>query len=307
MVRKMLQLTEITKQYHTARFTLQPITLRLGRGLYLLCGPNGAGKSTLLKIIATVLRPDCGSVAFAKREATADLYRYRSNLGYLPQTFGFYNRMTGRDFLSYMAGLKGIAPRSARRRVAEVTEMLGLGPYYTGRIAAWSVGQRQQLGLAQALLNDPDLLLLDEPFSGLASQETERMARLLTRLARDKVIIVSSHLTTDLPLTGVLLLVDGYLEYAGSPDKFLAAAQGKVWAVEIEKEEWLKLRTQYPGSVVYFAGDRRRCKITSDRQPDFPEVTAISPKLEDAYRYWLRHCGERHGKCRSVSEGCHGN
>jgi ABC-2 type transport system ATP-binding protein len=302
----MLQLTEITKQYDKAGFILRPITLRLDRGLYLLCGPNGAGKSTLLKIIATVLRPDRGSFAFAKREATADLYRYRSNLGYLPQTFGFYNRMTGRDFLSYMAGLKGIDPRSARRRVAEVTEMLGLGPYYAGRIATWSVGQRQQLGLAQALLNDPALLLLDEPFSGLASQETEQVTRILTGLARDKVIIVSSHLT-ELPLTGLLLLVNGYLEYAGLPETFLAAARGKVWTVEIEKEEWLKLQMQYPASIVYFTEARLRCKIISDRRPDFPEVTAISPNLEDAYRYWLRHCGERHGKDGSGSEGDHGN
>jgi ABC-2 type transport system ATP-binding protein len=303
----MLQLTGITKQFREARFTLQPITLQLDKGLHLLIGPNGAGKSTLLKIIATVMPPDAGSISFNQRKVASDLYNYRLNLGYLPQAFGFYNRMTGREFLAYMAGLKGINSRSRQERIAEVTELLGLESYCSGKIATWSIGQRQRLGLAQALLNDPAFLILDEPFSGLAPQETEQTAQLLTGLSRDKVILISTHLLAGLPMTGLMLLVNGYLEYTGRPRAFLDAARGKIWSVEIAKEEWLNLKTQYPTSTVIFAGDYCRCKLISDRQPDLPGVRAATPQLEDAYSYWLRNCYARHGESRLVSEGSHGN
>jgi ABC-2 type transport system ATP-binding protein len=284
----MLQLTEITKQFRETKFVLQSISLQLGKGLHLLIGPNGAGKSTLLKIIATVMRPDTGSISFNHRKVSSDLYGYKLNLGYLPQVFGFYNRMTGREFLDYMAGLKGINHQLGQKRVAEVTELLGLGSCSTSKIAAWSVGQRQLLGLAQALLNDPALVILDEPFSGLASQEAAQVTRLVTRLSRDKVILISTHLMAGLSMTGVMLLVNGYLEYAGLPAAFLDAAQGKVWSAEIAKDEWLNLQPQYPASTVIFESDRCQCKIISDQRPDLPGVKTISPELEDAYSYWLK-------------------
>jgi ABC-2 type transport system ATP-binding protein len=283
----MLQLTAITKQYGKAGFVLQPISLRLDRGLHLLIGPNGSGKSTLLRIVATVIQPDSGSITYGERRVASDLYRYKLDLGYLPQTFGFYLRMTGRELLTYMAGLKGISHGMARCRIAEVTELLGLGEYCDTKIVGWSVGERQRLGLAQALLNDPTVLILDEPFSGLASQETEQVRRLLTVLSHDKVILLSTHLMAGLAINRLLLLANGYLEYEGSPETFLKMVQDKVWSVELTKDEWFQLQSRFPVREVIFNGAWCRCKIISEAQPDFPGVTAIAPDLEDAYSYWL--------------------
>jgi ABC-2 type transport system ATP-binding protein len=291
----MLQLTAITKQYGKSGFVLQPISLQLDRGMHLLIGPNGAGKSTLLRIVAGVLRPDAGSIIYKGRKIASDLYRYKLDLGYLPQTFGFYIRMTGREFLTYMAGLKGIKHRLAQRRIDEVMGLLDLGAYCGIKIAGWSAGGRQRLGLAQALLNDPTVLIMDEPFGGLASQETALVRRLLTTLSRDKVILLSTHLIAGLTMNRLLLLANGYLEYGGTPETFLNMVQGKVWSVELAKDEWFRLQSRYSARAVIFNGARCRCKIISDVQPDLPGVAAVAPDLEDAYSYWLRCSNKQWG------------
>ncbi|HYH04364.1 MAG TPA: ATP-binding cassette domain-containing protein [Bacillota bacterium] len=283
----MLQLKEITKRFR-GDFTLNRISLQLDKGIHLLIGPNGAGKSTLLRIIATVMRPDDGAIFTGQQDAFADLFRYKLNLGYLPQTFGFYEQMTGKQFLRYIAGLKGMEPRWGRQRVEEVSRLLNLTPFYNEKLTDWSFGQRQRLGLAQALLNDPALLILDEPFCGLSHEETGNVAGVLADLAQNKVILVSTHLMVDLPIAQLLFLVGGCLKYSGSVTQFLGRAEGKVWSVEVAKAEWLKLQGVYPEGMTVFEGDRCRWRIVSERKPDFPEAKAVVPTMEEAYSYWLR-------------------
>jgi ABC-2 type transport system ATP-binding protein len=196
--------------------------------------------------------------------------------------------MTGREFLSYMAGLKGITPRLVKKRADEVTELLGIERHYTKKITDWSAGLRQRLGLAQALLNDPAILILDEPFCGLDPEENDRVVRLLTRLSHDKAILISSHIMERLTITGLLLLVDGKVQFAGAPALFLDEARDKVWLCETTKDEWLRWRQKYTSGSVVFDGNQCRCKIISDDRPDIPGAKAVIPGLEEAYLFWLR-------------------
>ncbi len=221
----MLKLTGVTKQFRATGFVLQPLSVNLDKGLHLFVGPNGAGKSTLLRMLATVLRPDAGVIAWQNRDIYADLRDYKFSLGYLPQTFGLYEDMTGREFLHYMAGLKGIAPGLGKERADAVAGRIGIRQHCNRRIAFWSRGLRQCLGLAQALLNDPEILILDEPFDGLDSAEIETVSAYLAYLARDKVILISSHLLSELPIQGLLLFSDGILRFSG-PSTVLSTKPG---------------------------------------------------------------------------------
>ena len=286
----MLELSEVTKRFDGTGFVLDKVSFTLGKGLHVLVGPNGAGKSTLLRIVATIARADAGRVLFDGQDVYSDLRGYKLNLGYLPQSVGFYDHMTGIEFLQYMASLKGISPRARRERVDAVVELLGLDRHCARKINNWSVGLKQRLGLAQALLNDPAVLVLDEPLCGLDPEEADEVGQLIARLARDKVIFISSHIIEGLAVNRLLLIVNGILKFIGLPTVFVDESQGRVWSVETSKEEGIALQKKYPVSSVVFQGNQCRCVVISDDKPDIPGAKATSPSLEDAYIYWLRHC-----------------
>jgi ABC-2 type transport system ATP-binding protein len=292
----MLRLIEVSKQFRGTDFLLHKLSFNLGKGMHMLIGPNGAGKSTLLRIIATVIRPDTGDISFNGWDVYSDLPRYKFGLGYLPQVSGFYDHMTGKEFLRYIAGLKGIDHRRVQERTDYVTELLRIQQHCTRKISTWSVGQRQRLGLAQALLGDPDILVLDEPFGGLDLEEAEAVGQLLVRLSQDKVVLISSHIMEGLAVNGLLFLVDGHLQFTGSLTTFLDKAQGQVWSVETSKEQWFKLQHEYLTSTAIFKDGRCRCKIICEYKPDIPGAKAIAPGLEDAYIFWLQYCKQKSGK-----------
>lgn len=293
----MLQLTDITKGFGESEFVLNKISLSLGKGLHMLVGPNGAGKSTLLRIIATVMGSDAGTFSFNGRDVYSDVHSFRLSLGYLPQVMGFYDHMTGMAFLRYMASLKGISPRLGKERAEYVADLLDIQQYCAREVSTWSVGLRQLLGLAQALLSDPAILILDEPLCGLDSEETEAVGQLLTRLSQDKVILISNHIMNELPITRLLLLINGNLKFAGLPTVFLDEARGRVWSVEISKQKWLDMQHKYSASPVTLDGNRCQCKIVSDNIPDIPGAKAVTPGLEDAYLFWLTRVGEKGAIC----------
>lgn len=284
----MLQVSEVTKWFSQTAFALNKISFSLGNGLHVIVGPNGAGKTTLLRIVATVLRPDGGTVLYNGQDVYSNLLGYKLGLGYLPQTLGFYDHMTGMQFLRYMAGLKGITPRRAQERADYVTDLLGLRHYCKERVSAWSVGLRQRLGLAQALLGNPAVLILDEPFCGLDAEEVEAVSRILGSMSRDRVILVSSHFIKELKINKLLLLVDGNLRFAGLPTALVDEAQGRVWLAEMRKDEWQRMQRRYLASEVIIAGQNSRCKIISREKPDIPGVVPAIPTLEDAYIYMVK-------------------
>lgn len=284
----MLQCIGVCKSFPKTNFGLTHVSFRLNKGIHLLIGPNGAGKSTLLRLIAGIMPPDAGYVFFQEQDVYEDLCRYKFRLGYLPQTFGFYEHMTGMEFLRYMAGLKGAFSRLGQEQAEYVIQLLDIRQQCKEKIAVWSEGLKQRLGLAQALLNDPDILLLDEPFCGLDNEETEKIGQLLEQLAKERLVLISSHIMNGLAVNQLLFLMEGRLYFAGHPAAFVDEAEGRVWMADISKKDWLTLQQTYPVGDVVFMENRCRFKIVSEVQPDIPGIEAVMPSLEDAYLWWVR-------------------
>ena len=212
-----LVLDRLSKQFQN-KIAVDRVSLRLGPGVTGLLGPNGAGKTTLMRLICGILRPTAGSVTFDGKEAESE--SFRAVLGYLPQDFGYYPDFTGLDFLLYMSALKGLDRRAARRRSLELMDTVGLADVYKKKVKTYSGGMRQRLGIAQALLNDPKLLILDEPTAGLDPKERVRFRDLIAALGRDSVVLLSTHIVSDVEHIAdrVLIMRAGQIVHDGAWD-----------------------------------------------------------------------------------------
>ena len=212
-----LVLDRLSKQFQN-KIAVDRVSLRLTPGVTGLLGPNGAGKTTLMRLICGILRPTAGSVAFDGADAGTE--GYRAALGYLPQDFGYYPDFTGLDFLLYMSALKGLDRRAARRRSLELLDTVGLADVYKKKVKTYSGGMRQRLGIAQALLNDPKLLILDEPTAGLDPKERVRFRDLIAALGRDSVVLLSTHIVSDVEHIAdrVLIMRSGQIVHDGAWD-----------------------------------------------------------------------------------------
>ena len=212
-----LILDRLSKQFQN-KIAVDRVSLRLGPGVTGLLGANGAGKTTLMRLLCGILKPTAGSVAFDGADVSTEVYR--AALGYLPQDFGYYPDFTALDFLLYMSALKGLDRRQARRRSLQLLDTVGLADVYRKKVKTYSGGMRQRLGIAQALLNDPKLLVLDEPTAGLDPRERVRFRELIAQLGRDSVVLLSTHIVSDVEqIAGRLLIMrDGQLIHDGAWD-----------------------------------------------------------------------------------------
>ncbi len=202
-----LVVDRLTKQYEN-KIAVDRISLRLTRGVYGVLGANGAGKTTLMRLLCGVLKPTAGTIEYDHTDVSTE--EYRAQMGYLPQTFGYYPEFTGMDFMMYMASLKGLTKPYAKRRAKELLEMAGLGPVSRKKIRTYSGGMRQKLGMAQALLNDPRIVILDEPTTGLDPVERIHFRNLAAKLGESRIVLISTHIVSDLEhMPSTLLMMKG--------------------------------------------------------------------------------------------------
>ena len=204
----------VTKQYKN-KIAVDRMSFTLTRGVTGLLGANGAGKTTLMRLLCGILVPTGGTVTFDGMDVSSE--EYRDILGYLPQEFGYYPEFTGRDFLLYMSAMKGLAKRDALRRTEELIELVGLGDASVKRVRTYSGGMKQRLGIAQALLNDPQVLIMDEPTAGLDPQERIRFRDLIAEIGQDRIVLLSTHIVPDLAHIAdrLMIMKDGQLLWRG--------------------------------------------------------------------------------------------
>jgi len=209
-----LSIDRLTKQYQN-KIAVDRISLRLNTGIYGLLGANGAGKTTLMRMVCGILKPTSGTITFDGIDVSEE--RYRSMLGYLPQDFGYYPEFTGEDFLLYMAALKGMRKPQARRKTVELLKLVSLHDVAKKKIKSYSGGMKQRLGIAQALLNQPKLLVLDEPTAGLDPKERVRFRDLIKDLGKDSIVLLSTHIVSDIEhiADDILMMKSGQLIYQG--------------------------------------------------------------------------------------------
>ncbi len=243
----MLSLKSVGYRYPGGHQAVSELSLDLGPGILGLLGPNGAGKSTLMRILATLARPTAGKVTWKGTDIAADPNALRVALGYLPQDFGVYQSLTAREFLAFLAAVKGLPNAKVRERVDACLSQVGLSDAADRRLGEYSGGMRQRVGIAQALLNDPALLIVDEPTVGLDPEERMRFRHLLTDLAGQRLVILSTHIVSDVEAsaTELAVMADGRLRFHGTPEQLLARAEGHVWEWSIASEQLAEVRAKF--------------------------------------------------------------
>ena len=289
----MLELESVTVRHGDGTLALENLCARFTPGLWVILGPNGAGKTSLLRTAATLLRPESGRIRWNGIDALRDPGAVRWHLGYAPQHPAFPPDFTALHYLEYLAALKGVAGPHRHRRAEAVLAMVGLSHAAHVRTEHCSTGMKGRLALAQALLNDPDLLLLDEPFASLDMAERITMGALLAELAGERVVLVATHTPTDLEGTAehLLLLARGRALFEGTALELCARAAGQVWAGTLPAEALrqvegtiLARRTGEQGEAV---------RILAGVQP-FPGAALVNPNLDEAYIWTLTQGGETH-------------
>ena len=280
-----LQVERVSKLYG-GFVALQEVELELGRGVYGLLGPNGAGKTTLMRIMTDLLAPSRGRVLCNGRDIHAMGADYRDLLGYLPQDFGVYTNFTAEGFLCYIARLKGLGRVAARQKTAELLELVGLTDRRKRRLGGFSGGERQRVGIAQALLNEPQVLILDEPTAGLDPQERIRFRGLLNRLGKDRLVLLSTHIVSDVESAAdqVILLRRGQVIGQGTPTELLRQLEGKVWNVPVTAQEQEALAARYPCSNVSRVDGVTYMRLIADTPPT-GRAEGVPANLEDLSLY----------------------
>jgi ABC-2 type transport system ATP-binding protein len=281
----MLTLEKVTHVYPNGTRALDDVTLSIPTGMYGLLGPNGAGKSTLMRAIATLQTPTSGTIRFGQIDVIAEPERLRRTLGYLPQDFGVYPRISAHDMLDHMAVLKGIASKADRRATVEtLLHQTNLWNVRRKALAGFSGGMRQRFGIAQALIGNPQLIIVDEPTAGLDPEERNRFLNLLAEIGESVVVILSTHIVEDVSdlCHRMAVLTDGRVQAEGSPQELIRATRGRIWMKVVDRAELPHVREQYEVLSTRLSAGRTVVHILSDRDPG-NGFTAADAGLEDVY------------------------
>ena len=279
-----LKIEGVSKTYRGGVCALRGVTLSLEPGVLGLLGPNGAGKSTLMKILATITRPTAGRVLWDDADIASRPDALRRVLGYLPQDFGVYPNLNAIEFLEYLAAVKGIAAGAARKRTAELLDLVNLTSAAKRPLGGYSGGMRQRVGIAQALLNDPQLLIVDEPTAGLDPEERLRFRNLLSELSGERIVILSTHIVSDIEAvaSGIAIMAQGELLAHGAPENLLAQLTGRVWEVVVSSADLPALRRDHLVSSTAHRSDGVHARVVANSAPT-SAARPLEPSLEDAY------------------------
>ena len=279
-----LVLENVTKSYK-GKPAVDAVSLEITHGVWGLLGANGAGKTTLMRMIAGILKPDNGRIAYDGIPIDVLQDAYRAVFGYLPQEFGFYPEFTVRDYLEYMSALKGLPANRAGERISELMEVLSLTQVERKQIRKLSGGMKRRVGIAQALLNRPEVLLLDEPTSGLDPGERIRFRNLISGFARDRIVLISTHIVPDVEYiaSNIVIMKEGRIAALGTSEELSKRMQGRVFSSVIRPEELAQYeRNVRIVNIRSLEGNLLEIRYLSDRNP-FPGTVACSPGLEDVY------------------------
>jgi len=283
-----LQINNLGKIYSGNITGLVDFSLTVNSGVLGLVGPNGAGKSTLMRILATVTRPTQGNASWNGTDLVNSPNTVRKILGYLPQDFGIYPNLNAVEFLSYLAAARGITGRPAQKRIRQLLDLVNLTEARKRRLGSLSGGMKQRVGIAQALLNDPKLLIVDEPTAGLDPEERIRFRNLLSELSGDRIVILSSHIVSDVEIaaTSIAVMNKGRLLAHASPEELVRSVHGKVWEVIVAASELSELKETHVVGSTTRTGEGVRVRAVGEQMPG-KDARQVTPTLEDAYLYLL--------------------
>ena len=285
----MLRIAGVSKTYPGGVQALHNVSLDIPPGMFGLLGPNGAGKTTLMRAVATLVEPDEGTITLGDLDVRARKDDLRRILGYLPQEFGVYPRTSAQDLLDHLALLKGFTTRAARREIVDhLLRLTNLWDVRKRRLGTFSGGMRQRFGIAQALIGDPRLVIVDEPTAGLDPEERARFLGLLTEIGDDVVVVLSTHIVDDVSdvCRGMAMLVDGQVRCQGEPRAVLEALQGQIWSKSITREELAALRRDHAVLGTRWDSGRLVVHLLSADRPA-AGFEPVPPDLRDLYFHTL--------------------
>jgi ABC-2 type transport system ATP-binding protein len=284
-----LCIENVGKQYRKGFWGLRNFSLRLGTGVLGLLGPNGAGKSTLMRVLATVTDPTEGKVIWNGTDTAKQPDELRQVLGYLPQDFGVYPNLNAIEFLEYMAAIKGLDGAVARRRIDELLQLVNLVDAAKKPLGSYSGGMKQRAGIAQALINDPQLLIVDEPTAGLDPEERVRFRSLIAELSGERIVILSTHIVSDVEATAtsIAIISGGRLVKHDLPENFLQPVEGRVWTWMTTSDELASIKHRLLISSTARRSDGVYVRVVSEQRP-VPQAEPAAATLEDAYLYHVQ-------------------
>ena len=278
-----LTMERLSKQFKN-RIAVENVNAELTEGIYGFLGANGAGKTTLMQMICGIIAPTAGEVKVNGKNNTEMGEEFRDLLGYLPQEFGYTPGFTAEDFMFYIASVKGLDPRYAKRRTRELMELVSLEGDMKRKIRTFSGGMKRRLGIAQALLNDPKILIMDEPTAGLDPKERAYFRNVIAEMAQDKIIIISTHIVSDIEYISdqVIIMKKGRFLLQGTTEELTAEADGMVWSCRIPSREWLSFESSHTVANSKNMGDVVEARVISPSCP-CADAEQAEPTLEDLY------------------------
>jgi len=282
-----LSIQNLTKDFSEKR-AVNNVSLDLSYGVYGLLGPNGAGKTTLMKMIVDILDPSEGNVLLDGVNIKELGASYRDKLGYMPQDIGVYKNFSARKFLKYIAALKGITGKTADKKIEELLDLVGLKDVGKKKLGGFSGGMLRRIGIAQTLLNDPKILIFDEPTAGLDPQERIRFRNIISELSENRIVLLSTHIISDMEFIAgeVIIMRNGSILKIDTTEKLLQEVDGKVWTAVVSHSELNKLKKQFTIGNIIQRSNGIEVRMIGDRQPAFP-CEAAKPILEDVFSYYF--------------------